>query len=361
MAQLGNEIAHGERPKFLDVLLQAPTRSNLRGYEKDLESASIIATAVRPWVQYTQFVLFRDAGGEVLLGRDGWLFYKPDVSYLIEVPVSRAATSKDAFDTILDFRDQLAARGIRLMVVPAPGKPSLYGDMLTSRVHGQPIVSPTGDLIVRLRSAGVEVVDLFQLFEKVEERDTAYYLARDTHWSAEAAQLAAERIAARLKKLEWITDGDTQYGGRRLQVSRRSDIAHMIREPRIESRFPAEDVACNQVFDIATGQPYRDDPRSPVLVMGDSFLRIYQTDEPRSAGFIAQLGRALRRPLASVVNDGGASTLVRQELVRRPQLLHGKKLVIWEFVERDIRFGTEGWKQVALQPNQPRVYAGALP
>ena len=59
--------------------------------------------------------------------------------------------------------------------------------------------------------------------------------------------------------------------------------------------------------------------------------------------------------MASVVNDGGASTLVRQELARRPQLLRGKTVVIWEFVERDIRFGTEGWKPV------PAAYAGALP
>ena len=26
-----------------------------------------------------------------------------------------------------------------------------------------------------------------------------------------------------------------------------------------------------------------------------------------------------------------------------------KKLVIWEFVERDLRFGAEGWKDVGLE------------
>jgi hypothetical protein len=48
------------------------------------------------------------------------------------------------------------------------------------------------------------------------------------------------------------------------------------------------------------------------------------------------------------VNDGGASTLVRQQLSRRPELLRGKRLVIWEFVERDIYYGAEGWKAVPL-------------
>src|SRR5262249_18355895 len=113
-----------------------------------------------------------------------------------------------------------------------------------------------------------------------------------------------------------------------------------------ELRFPAEEVFCDQV--MRDGHPYKDDPRSPVLVLGDSFLRIYQTDEPGSAGFIAALARELKQPLASIVNDGGASTLVRQELRRRPDLVKQTELVIWEFAERDLRFGTEGWKLVPL-------------
>ena len=91
-----------------------------------------------------------------------------------------------------------------------------------------------------------------------------------------------------------------------------------------------------------------DDPASDVLLIGDSFLRIYDTDEPGAAGFPAHVARRLARPLASLVIDGGGSTIVRRELASRPALLEGKRVVIWEFVERDIRFGMEGWKPVAL-------------
>ena len=89
---------------------------------------------------------------------------------------------------------------------------------------------------------------------------------------------------------------------------------------------------------------------SEILVLGDSFLRMYERDEPGSGGFIAHLAWELKSPMASIVNDGGASTLVRQQLSRKPALLTNKKLVIWEFVERDILFGTEGWQQIPL-PN----------
>ena len=91
-----------------------------------------------------------------------------------------------------------------------------------------------------------------------------------------------------------------------------------------------------------------------MLVLGDSFLRIYQTDNPNAAGFLAHLAKDLRRPVASIVNDGGASTLVRQQLSRNPDLLEGKKLVVWEFVERDLRFGMEGWQKIPIPSTSSR-------
>ena len=105
-----------------------------------------------------------------------------------------------------------------------------------------------------------------------------------------------------------------------------------------------------RISEKAGGQAYQDDPQSPILLLGDSFSKVFQTDAPYSAGLIANLAYELQMPLASIVNDGGASTLVRQQLARRLDLLKNKRLVIWEFVERDIRFGLRGWQPVALTP-----------
>ena len=124
----------------------------------------------------------------------------------------------------------------------------------------------------------------------------------------------------------------------------------MMRSRQIELRCPPEDVNCMQVLDAATKQPFTEQPESEILVLGDSFLRIYERDDPGSAGFVAHLANELSQPVAALINDGGASTLVRQKLYRKPDLLAGKKVIIWEFVERDIRFGTEGWQKVPLPP-----------
>jgi SGNH hydrolase-like domain, acetyltransferase AlgX len=339
--QTAADLVHGRRPQVLDVFTARPTRANLRAFERRLEDSSLAARAARPWMQLAWFTGFQNAGETVIVGRDGWLFYRPDMRYLVEPP-----PPADPLQAILAFRDQLAARGIRLMVLAVPGKPSIYPEELTSRVDGTRLFrSPTLDLLASLHRAGIEAPDLFHELRHLGHRS---YLLRDTHWSAEAARLAADSVAHRIRELGWVAPGAVEYTERPILAQRQSDIVRMIRNPQIEDYFPKEPVPCFQVWRKDTGELYRDDPDSPVLLLGDSFLRIYQTDQPRAAGFIAHLARSLHRPLASIVNDGGASTLVRQELSRRSALLRGKKLVIWEFVERDLRFGTEGWKQVAL-------------
>jgi len=114
---------------------------------------------------------------------------------------------------------------------------------------------------------------------------------------------------------------------------------------------------CYQVFQVRRGEDstvvskklFRDDyRRSKILILGDSFSRIYQSDKPRSAGWISHLAYELSLPVCSIVSDGGASTLVREKLERKKGVLKGKKLVVWEFVERDIRYGAEGWRDIKL-------------
>ncbi len=163
----------------------------------------------------------------------------------------------------------------------------------------------------------------------------------------------AERILAQ----GWYKAGDVTYDTRPAMVRRLGDVLQMLQVPQIERQFEPEAIDCSQVMRPDGGGIFRPTPQSEILVIGDSFLRIFEQDEPLAAGLIAHLSRALRRPVAALVSDGGASTLVRQELYRRPALLAGKKVVVWEFVERDIRLGAEGWQLVPL----PHESAGFPP
>jgi hypothetical protein len=354
------ELKNSERPQIVDLFTRAPSEANLRSFEDRLEKQAWAAKALRPVMQSLRYAAYGDLGEKGLAGRDGWLFYRPGVDFLIEPwpgDVAQAPDDGDPLMAIVAFRDALAERGIALLVVPAPGKASVYPDRLSRRIArtGTDGYGHTRTFMDRLDEAGVAYVDLFAMFDAARsiEGTPPLYLAQDTHWSPEGLRLAAKMVSERVLGEGWIDRGTSSFEERTVSLKRQGDVLRMMDSPRIAASFEPESLVCTQVMNPNTGEPYEDDSKSPILVLGDSFLRIYQHDEPGSAGFVAHLARELQRPVASIVNDGGASTLVRQELQRKPELLKDKKLVIWEFVERDLRFGMEGWQIVSLPPVEP--------
>jgi hypothetical protein len=336
-------VRQGGSPAVAEIFTQPPTTGNLRAVEKGIEQESWFAKTIRPWAQWLQFTTFRDCGDKGLAGNDGWFFYTPAVQSLVEA----APEADDVVSAIVDYRDKLAERGIKLLVMCAPNKASVYPEKLTSRAGGiNYAVNPhTLEILSQLRSANVEVLNLFEAFGGAKGMQTLY-LAQDSHWTSAGAQLAAKKAAEKLIELGWVEKGQSRFKYRPLLLSRIGDVLQMMRIP--DNGIQPEGMNCTQVLNADTGALYMDDPNSDVLVMGDSFLRIYERDEPGSAGLISQLAYELSKPVASLVNDGGASTLVRQQLYHKPALLKGKKVVVWEFVERDIRFGTEGWQKVPV-------------
>lgn len=354
--QAGLELASGEPIQVLEVLEEVPTVASLRAFEKRLEEQSIVAAELRPWLRYATFRLFRDAGTEVLAGRDGWWFYGKGLDYLVLLepdPPRPDGGREAARSAIVGFRDQLAARGIELLVVPVPGKASVYPDGLSPLAGGALEETTTTVLIDELVADGVEVVDLLAAFREdradreIDAREPLY-LREDTHWSPRGVRVAARTIAGRLRELGVVSAGAEAFETREVVVPRVGDLVRMVKSPPLETHLGATEVACEQVVSAETGEPYRDSADAEVLVLGDSFLRIYEGDEPGSAGLLAHLARELGRPVDSIVGDGGASTLVRQQLARQIERLEGKRVVVWEFVERDVRFGLGGWRLVPL-------------
>jgi len=349
------ELARGEGIQVIQGFPDKLTSARLRSYERDLEDASFLARMLRPLFQEIQFAWLGDGGSKVVVGRDGWLFYRPGYESMLASTNRVESATKEAAAAIIAFRDALARRGIELLVVPAPNKESIYPDRVSARVSpGSTAVAPaTRQLLAALKGAGVECVDLFAVFAEARAADSEsgtppLYLATDSHWSPAGVRLAAAAVARRLIEKGWVQRGRNDYAERPAPVERVGDVVRMMNSPRIASRVPAERVTALQVVDQVAGSLYRDAEEGQILVLGDSFLRIYERDEPGAAGFVAHLARELGQPLASLISDGGASTLVRQELQRRPALLRQKRVVIWEFVERDIQLGAEGWQDVPL-------------
>ena len=408
LTQIGIQLSRGERAQFADLFRYAPTEKNLRQYEQTLKEQSWFEQRLRPLMQQLLLKIVGDTGAKAVMGRDGWLFYRPDVQYLVEPdrpdgggnegiwaqPAS--GTYQDSVvRAIARFRDQLKERGIELLVMPVPGKPSVYPDMLWRTAGDRGFYLPTLALLQKLQRHGVEVVDLGTRFHQVRKADPAddsYYLARDTHWTPKGAKLAAAIVAQRLRSLAWAPQPTLEFQTRKVRVKRYGDVLEMIQTRGATAAFQAEEVECEQVVGDTGGLLATSDSERPgtyrypssdtsILVLGDSFCRIYQNREPQSlgevvgpradresgasregktssrllpgsAGFVLHLALSLRAPVDLIVSDGGASTDVRRSLSTNLEILEGKKVVIWEFVERDVQLGKAGWQDVALPPQQ---------
>lgn len=347
VAQWPADSRAGRSSLLRRLVSEKPTAASLQAIQDDVSDRSVTLATLRPVSQWLQFKLLGDAGSKVVRGRDGWLFYRP----AIEAAVLRGK-SLNPLAAIRDYHDALAERGIQLLVVPVPNKESIYPDELipdSSIPHRR---QELDKLFAGLRAAGIDSVDLRETLAAARaagnDSQSPLYLRQDTHWSPSGLALAARKIAAAARsKLPPIAS--RHYTTRTVTLARHGDLLEMLRAPRLLQDFAPESITATQVLD-ADGHPVQSDPSADVLLMGDSFLRIFERDAPGSAGLPTHLARELGRPVTSLIADGGASTLVRQDLHGHPEWLRGKRLVIWEFVERDLRLGTEGWQSVPLPP-----------
>ncbi len=414
LAQIGVELLHGEPIQSTDLFRQPPTVENLRQFEHALEDGWWGQEILRPRMQQILLATLGDTGAKALAGREDWLFYRPGVQYLVEPnrveagdgdsiwvePPSGETRRDSVVAAIVRFRDQLAARDIRLLVVPIPGKASVYPDMLSGRAEGtwHDFHSPTKELLEELERRGVATVDLFATFREARQSapsGSALYLAGDTHWTPAGARAAADAVAQKLRQFGWLPEHRYPYTSRTVRVRRRGDLVGMMQVPGAEYRFPAETVECRQVLDPLHGgllvpraggregtymnEHLVDTPmEAAFLLLGDSFSRIYQFAEPASlgqtdgmpadslpgaadpaatakrrllpgsAGFPSLLAEALGAAVDYLVSDGGAATDVRQRLSVTPEILERKRVVVWEFAERDGTLGRKGWRDVPL-------------
>ena len=386
------------------------TSRYLRAFEKKVEDENALVLAVRPRYQLAVWNIFNDPGEKVVLGASGdcigkscgrdtavasdkWLFYRQDVEFLVQPsPLDvRSAKLDNPIQAILKFRDQLKAKGVELLVVITPGKPSIYPERLTGagneaaaaagvNAAGMNVAGHGKMILDSLAKLGLNTVDLYTPLLAAKQGDATLgplYLNDDTHWTPRGAELAAGVIAKKVGEMADagavdIGDASMNYVASDSIADRMGDvgemsglnkfgafkvqrvIGHVVSQQEISERTeaPADSLADSTVVDSTvvydtTKTPFKDDFRkAKILILGDSFSRIYQTDSPVNAGWIAHFAKEMGRPVASIVSDGGASTLVREKLARKAGVLKGKKLLIWEFVERDLRFGAEGWKDV---------------
>lgn len=346
--------------------------SGFSAFETALEDSSAVGRLLRPPAQALLSGWLGAGNERVYVGRDGWLFYRPDVEYVtghgfleprqIErraaaAPEYEAPLQPDPRPAILRFARDLEARGIALVVVPTPVKPTVHPERLSSRSldAGPPLQNASYDAFVDgLRREGILVFDPAPILAHARvESGTAQYLRADTHWRPEAMQRAARALAAFIET--HVTLPAVPAPGYRVEpreARQAGDTAAMLDLSAGQTLYPLERVALEFVV-APDGEPWRPFREADVLVLGDSFSNIYSLPSMgwgEAAGFIEHLSHALNRSLDRVVqNDQGAAAtrrLLSREVTGATDRLAGKRVVVWQFAARELAQGD--WTVIEL-------------
>jgi len=346
-----------------------PDAAELKRFEGALEEDSPVAQWVLP---RAQAALARLGAGnsKALIGRRGWLLYKPDVDYLTghgfleahaapardengDEPAPRQAS---ALDAIVRFRDQLQRRGIRLILLPTPLKPMLCPEALSPRY--EPASAPLQNasyhqFLDELARRQVLVCDPTDALARSRAGGEPPFLRADTHWTPAAVRVAASELAGFIRRAAPLASRrEAGWERRQVLASGRGDIAAMLKLEPGQAGLSLQQVALDQVT-ARGGGAWHSSSRSDVLLLGDSFTNIYSRAAlgwGRGAGLAEQLSCELQRAVDVIaINAGGASSTrqaLRDEMRRGHDRLAGKKLVVWQFAMRDLAQGD--WKLLDL-------------
>jgi hypothetical protein len=361
-----------------DGNLRARNRALHRAVD-DLEAAveerSWMRQAIRPGVQALLSGGLGVGNEQVYLGSGGWLYFRPSVDYLTgptfldpSVLERRSqggeawspAPHPDPLPAVEGWARDLSERGIQLMLMPIPVKPSLRPQGMigeTSEESG-PINNPGyEEFLRRVQALGVEIYDPTADLLALAEEGSPVYLRADTHWRPEAVERVARGLAAAIRG--WAggegVDLGTAPGGYRRQlvsVTNRGDLFDLLGVPATQDLIAAEEVELGRVVDSGR-RLWRVDPAAPILLLGDSFSNVYSMPElgwGEGAGLAEQLSLQVGAPIDKLAANAGGAHGARERLLAAlaagDDRLAGKRLVIWQFAQRELAVGD--WKPLPL-------------
>ncbi len=345
-----------------------------KSFEDALTERSVVTAKMGKDIQWILTRRLNSGTDQVVKGRKGWLYFRPELDYLTGPgflepavlarhaaggPTWKARPQPDPLPALADFAAQLAERGIGLVVVPMPVKAAVHPEGLASGLDDRlPLTNRSfARFLDRLSGMGIlTYAPGPQLAQAKREKPWAQYLRTDTHWTPQATEFLAANLATFISRRVPLPEGRrAAYTRREAWIRGRGDLAALIRLPMGREIFPPELVRTQGVIG-EDGALWKADPAADVLLLGDSFANIYSQGEMgfgESAGFAEQLSYHLGRPLDKLAINAGGPSAGRERLAADraggTDHLDGKRLVIYQFSERELSSGD--WPLVNLGPD----------
>ena len=285
------------------------------------------------------------AGTITYKAENGWLYSKNELAHLakgelakgevVKKAACRKPANADPLPALKAFNDELAGRGIKLILVPVPPKLAVEPCAPLGRGEAMVYLRP---FYQELRAQGIDVLDLSETY--LAQPDKHSYCRTDAHWSPAGIGAAAEELAKRID-----LRGTAEFPAAASELDVSGDLAKSL-DPNNPER---EKLA----FTAVGGQPI--DESSPVLLIGDSHTLVLSTGGDMLAehgGLAERLAALLKTPVDRIGVKGSAATAVRINLYRKavknPAWLKNKKFVIYCFSCREFTESASGWVKVPV-------------
>ena len=275
---------------------------------------------------------------------NSWLYSKNELEHLAKgdlaggkvkaVSASKKPANADPLPALKSFNDELAALGIKLIVVPVP--PKLAAVPCNGMITGE-AMKYLKPLYQEMRTQGLTVLDISDEFK---DNASIYYCKTDAHWSP-----AGIALAVKMLKNEISFHGSTAFTVKSETQKISGDLAKSLNANAPE----AEDITLQTVASNII------DENSPILLIGDSHTLIFSVGGDmlsKNAGLAELLACEFNTPIDRIGVRGSAATAVRINLFRKasknPAWLKNKKYVIYCFSCREFTEAGSGWAKVPV-------------
>ena len=142
-------------------------------------------------------VFGESASGDVVLGKDGWLFY---AETLADFQGTNPMTAREIFcaaKNLTLLQEYCEANGTRFLFVCAPNKNTIYPEFMPDQYRKTEVGGDLDRLEAALDSAGVSYCDVRGA---LTGRESLTYYKTDSHWNGYGSSLAAAKILNTLGK-----------------------------------------------------------------------------------------------------------------------------------------------------------------
>ena len=288
----------------------------------------------------------------------GWFFLPAELDHLrSDATPATLSGEKNPISAIKAFHEALAAKGIKLYVLPVPEKSLIRMDQLVktdAATAAKGYAQVTERFIQSLKESGISVIEtrelLAQAAAKAGTEGDPVYCRTDSHYTPATCGLMAQTIAAQLK---------TDLPGLAAPANKTTPVAGTPTKITIQGDLAPEGTTETLTFtpmqasaDAKT--PPAVDAASPVLLLGDSHCLIFHSGGDMLAaggGLPDHLGSTLGFMPDVIAVRGSGATSARINLYRKARkdatYLAGKKAIVWCFSARDFT-QAEAWKIVPL-------------